>query len=321
VAPQPDDGGRHHVGAERIGGGHPDHPHDGVGLAVVGDEPPDGVRDGLGGARRPLAEGGQLPPVGAADEDPVAEAAFQGRDRPRHRGVRDPELGARGGVPAGARDGEQDEQVVGGRRRHASTVDGCACAHTGCASTSVARTSRACDHRRTIARRALSTTTPEVAMPTAPLPGPDQALASAADAVADVPDGAAPAGGGFGLCGNPMALIEALLGRGTRDLWVVSNNCGVDDSGLGLLLGADRIRRITASYVGENKEFARRYLSGELQLELTPQGTLAEKLRAGGSGIAAFYTRAGVGTQVADGGLPQRYDADGGVAVASPAKE
>ncbi len=158
-------------------------------------------------------------------------------------------------------------------------------------------------------------------MPTAPLPGPDKVLASAADAVADVPDGASLAVGGFGLCGNPMALIEALLDRGTRDLWVVSNNCGVDDWGLGLLLGADRIRRITASYVGENKEFARRYLSGELQLELTPQGTLAEKLRAGGSGIAAFYTRAGVGTQVADGGLPQRYDADGGVAVASPAKE
>ncbi|WP_374108533.1 3-oxoacid CoA-transferase [Isoptericola sp. S6320L] len=158
-------------------------------------------------------------------------------------------------------------------------------------------------------------------MPTAPHPGPDKVLSSAADAVADIPDGASLAVGGFGLCGNPVALIEALLDQGTRDLWVVSNNCGVDDWGLGVLLGADRIRRITASYVGENKEFARRYLAGELQLELTPQGTLAEKLRAGGSGIAAFYTRAGVGTQVADGGLPQRYDADGGVAVASPAKD
>ncbi|GAA1972988.1 3-oxoacid CoA-transferase subunit B [Isoptericola halotolerans] len=151
--------------------------------------------------------------------------------------------------------------------------------------------------------------------------GIDKVVRSAADAVADVPDGASVAVGGFGLCGNPIALIEALRDRGTRDLWVVSNNCGVDDWGLGVLLAADRIRRITASYVGENKEFARRYLSGELQLELTPQGTLAEKLRAGGSGIAAFYTRAGIGTQVADGGLPQRYDADGGVVVASPPKD
>src|SRR5690606_36701303 len=124
-----------------------------------------------------------------------------------------------------------------------------------------------------------------------------------------------------GLCGVPEALIEALLDRGTAGLSVVSNNCGVDDWGLGLLLGAGRIRRMTSSYVGENKEFERQFLAGELELVLTPQGTLAEQLRAGGAGIAGFWTRTGVGTQVADGGLPQRYDGGGGVAVASPAKE
>ncbi|MHB1171891.1 MAG: CoA transferase subunit A [Lacisediminihabitans sp.] len=149
----------------------------------------------------------------------------------------------------------------------------------------------------------------------------DKVVGFASDAVADIPDGASLAVGGFGLCGNPMALIRALLERGVRDLSIVSNNCGVDDWGLGLLLGAGLIRRMTSSYVGENKEFARRYLSGELELEFTPQGTLAEKLRAGGSGIAAFYTQTGVGTQVADGGLPQRYAPDGSVVVASEAKE
>jgi 3-oxoacid CoA-transferase subunit A len=151
--------------------------------------------------------------------------------------------------------------------------------------------------------------------------GLDKVVASAAQAVADIPDGASLAVGGFGLCGNPIALIEALLAQGTRDLWVVSNNCGVDDWGLGVLLGAGRIRKMTSSYVGENKEFERQFLSGELEVELTPQGTLAEKLRAGGSGIAAFFTRTGVGTQVAEGGLPQRYDGAGGIALASPAKE
>lgn len=148
----------------------------------------------------------------------------------------------------------------------------------------------------------------------------DKVVRSAADAVADVPDGATLAVGGFGLCGIPSVLIRALLDAGTQDLEVVSNNCGVDDWGLGLLLQQHRLRRVVASYVGENKEFARQYLAGELEVELTPQGTLAERLRAGGSGIAAFYTRTGVGTQVADGGLPWRYDADGGVAVASPPK-
>jgi len=149
----------------------------------------------------------------------------------------------------------------------------------------------------------------------------DKQWPSAADAVADIPDGASLAVGGFGLSGNPSALIEALLAQGTSNLSVVSNNCGVDDWGLGLLLGAQRIRKMTSSYVGENKEFERQFLSGELELELTPQGTLAEKLRAGGSGIAAFYTQTGVGTQVAEGGLPRRYAADGSVALASPVKD
>lgn len=149
----------------------------------------------------------------------------------------------------------------------------------------------------------------------------DKTYPSAAEAVADIPDGASLAVGGFGLSGNPIALIESLLAQGTSDLSVVSNNCGVDDWGLGVLLRAKRIRKMTSSYVGENKEFERQFLSGELELELTPQGTLAEKLRAGGSGIAAFYTQTGVGTQVAEGGLPQRYDGAGGIALASPAKD
>ncbi|MGB3733117.1 CoA transferase subunit A [Microbacterium sp.] len=149
----------------------------------------------------------------------------------------------------------------------------------------------------------------------------DKQFATAAEAVADIPDGASLAVGGFGLSGNPMILIEALLAQGTTGLSVVSNNCGVDDWGLGVLLGAQRIRKMTSSYVGENKEFERQFLEGDLELELTPQGTLAEKLRAGGSGIAAFYTQTGVGTQVAEGGLPRRYNADGTIAVASPVKE
>ncbi|MHA7987385.1 CoA transferase subunit A [Rathayibacter sp. CAU 1779] len=148
----------------------------------------------------------------------------------------------------------------------------------------------------------------------------DKVVGSAADAVADIRSGSSLAVGGFGLCGIPMVLIDALLESGVDELSVVSNNCGVDDWGLGVLLAAHRIRRMTSSYVGENKEFERQFLSGELELELTPQGTLAEKLRAGGSGIAAFFTQTGVGTQVAEGGLPRRYNADGSVAVASPPK-
>jgi 3-oxoacid CoA-transferase subunit A len=149
----------------------------------------------------------------------------------------------------------------------------------------------------------------------------DKTYASAAEAVADIPSGASLAVGGFGLSGNPIQLIDAVLASGPTDLSVVSNNCGVDGWGLGVLLNAGRISKISASYVGENKEFARQYLEGELEVELMPQGTLAEKLRAGGSGIAAFYTRTGTGTQVALGGLPQRYDADGNVVKASEPKE
>ncbi|MFT4234136.1 MAG: CoA transferase subunit A [Microbacterium sp.] len=149
----------------------------------------------------------------------------------------------------------------------------------------------------------------------------DKTWASAAEAVADIPDGASLAVGGFGLSGNPIALIEALLAQGTKDLHIVSNNCGVDDGGLGVLLNAKRIRQMTSSYVGENKEFERQFLSGELEVELLPQGTLAEKMRAGGSGIAAFFTQAGVGTAFADGGLPRVYDGQGGIAKASEPKE
>ena len=148
----------------------------------------------------------------------------------------------------------------------------------------------------------------------------DKVVGSAQEAVADIPSGASLAVGGFGLCGIPMVLIQALLDSGVDGLSVVSNNCGVDDWGLGVLLAQKRIAKMTSSYVGENKEFERQYLSGELELELTPQGTLAEKLRAGGSGIAAFFTQTGVGTQVAEGGLPRRYHSDGSIAVASPVK-
>jgi len=149
----------------------------------------------------------------------------------------------------------------------------------------------------------------------------DKVVASAAEAVADIGSGSSLAVGGFGLCGIPSVLIEALLEQGADELEAVSNNCGVDEWGLGRLLFAKRIRRMVASYVGENKEFARQYLHGELEVELTPQGTLAERMRAGGSGIPAFFTATGVGTQVAEGGLPWKYDAEGNVEVSSPAKE
>jgi 3-oxoacid CoA-transferase subunit A len=149
----------------------------------------------------------------------------------------------------------------------------------------------------------------------------DKVVGTAAEAVADIASGASLAVGGFGLSGIPAALIEAVLASGVGELETVSNNCGVDEWGLGMLLSAKRIRRTTGSYVGENKEFERQFLSGELEVELVPQGTLAERLRAGGAGIPAFFTPAGVGTQVADGGLPWRYDGGGGIALASPPKE
>ncbi|MEV8341632.1 CoA transferase subunit A [Streptomyces niveus] len=149
----------------------------------------------------------------------------------------------------------------------------------------------------------------------------DKVSQSATDAVADIPDHASLAVGGFGLCGVPNELIDALLHLGSDGLSVVSNNCGLDGEGLGRLLAAGRIARVTGSYIGRNKEFARRYLGGEVEVELVPQGTLAERMRAGGCGIPAFYTPAGVGTLVADGGLPWRYGPDGEVVKASPAKE
>ena len=149
----------------------------------------------------------------------------------------------------------------------------------------------------------------------------DKVVATAAQAVADVRDGASFAVGGFGLSGVPNTLIQAVYDTGVSGLSVVSNNCGAMESGLAVLLSAGRIVRVTGSYIGGNKEFARQYLGGELELELIPQGTLAERLRAGGCGIPAFFTPAGVGTQVADGGLPWRYDGNGGVALASPPKE
>ena len=144
---------------------------------------------------------------------------------------------------------------------------------------------------------------------------------SAAVAVADIGDGASIAVGGFGLCGVPIDLIEAVVDAGATDLTVVSNNCGVDGWGLGRLLDERRVARVTGSYVGENREFARQFLAGELEVELIPQGTLAERLRAGGCGIPAFYTPAGVGTAIAEGGLPWRYASDGSVAVASSPRE
>lgn len=146
-------------------------------------------------------------------------------------------------------------------------------------------------------------------------------LTAADVAISAIDDGSSIAVGGFGLCGIPSWLIKALLDHGASDLRVVSNNCGTDDWGLGVLLTEHRISRMISSYVGENKEFARQYLAGELEVELCPQGTLAERLRAGGCGIPAFYTPAGVGTLIAEGGLPWRYDDAGNIPVSSPEKE
>ncbi|MFD4839345.1 CoA transferase subunit A [Achromobacter sp. NPDC058515] len=137
----------------------------------------------------------------------------------------------------------------------------------------------------------------------------DKVFASAQEALAGiVKDGQMIAVGGFGLCGIPEALIAALRDSGVKDLTCISNNAGVDGFGLGQLLNTRQVRKMIASYVGENKEFERQYLSGELELEFTPQGTLAEKLRAGGAGIPAFFTRTGVGTIVADGKEIREFD-------------
>lgn len=123
-----------------------------------------------------------------------------------------------------------------------------------------------------------------------------------------IKDGQTIAVGGFGLCGIPEALIEALRDSGVKDLTCISNNAGVDGFGLGLLLETRQVKKMIASYVGENKEFERQFLSGELEVELTPQGTLAEKLRAGGAGIPAFFTATGVGTQIAEGKEEREFE-------------
>lgn len=148
----------------------------------------------------------------------------------------------------------------------------------------------------------------------------DKTISSAAEAVSRIGSGASVATGGFGVCGIPAVLLRALAESGSADLTIISNNCGIVGVGNSLLLENHRIRRLIASYVGENKELERQYLTGEVEIELTPQGTLAERLRAGGAGIAAFYTRTGVGTLVADGGLPIRYGDGGSVALASAPK-
>ncbi len=137
----------------------------------------------------------------------------------------------------------------------------------------------------------------------------DKRVASAQEALAGlVADGQTIAVGGFGLCGIPERLIEALRDSGVKGLTAVSNNAGIDGVGLGLLLETRQIRKMVSSYVGENKEFERQYLAGELEVEFTPQGTLAEKLRAGGAGIPAFFTRTGYGTQVAEGKETREFD-------------
>uniref|UniRef100_A0A8C4PP43 3-oxoacid CoA-transferase n=1 Tax=Equus asinus asinus TaxID=83772 RepID=A0A8C4PP43_EQUAS len=141
------------------------------------------------------------------------------------------------------------------------------------------------------------------------------------EAVKDIPDGATVLVGGFGLCGIPENLIGALLKTGVKGLTAVSNNAGVDNFGLGLLLRSKQIKRMVSSYVGENAEFERQYLAGELEVELTPQGTLAERIRAGGAGVPAFYTSTGYGTLVQEGGSPIKYNTDGSIAIASKPRE
>ncbi|GGX08232.1 CoA-transferase [Pigmentiphaga litoralis] len=137
----------------------------------------------------------------------------------------------------------------------------------------------------------------------------NKVYASARDALLDiVRDGQTIAVGGFGLCGIPEALIDALRDSGASQLTCISNNAGIDNVGLGKLLATRQIRKMIASYVGENKEFERQYLAGELEIEFTPQGTLAEKLRAGGSGIPAFFTATGVGTLIAEGKETREFD-------------
>ena len=129
----------------------------------------------------------------------------------------------------------------------------------------------------------------------------NKVVPTADEAIRDVQDGAVVMSGGFGLCGNPENLIAALHRKGVKNLTIISNNCGTTDLGLGILLKAKQVKKMVASYVGENKEFERQFLGGELEVELNPQGTLAERIRAGGCGIGGFYTPTGVGTQIAAG--------------------
>ena len=129
----------------------------------------------------------------------------------------------------------------------------------------------------------------------------NKVVASADAAVAEIPDGATVMSGGFGLCGNPENLIAALARKGVKNLTLISNNCGTNDYGLGVLLKARQVRKMVASYVGENKEFERQLLAGEIEVELNPQGTLAERIRAAGCGIGGFFTPTGFGTQIAEG--------------------
>lgn len=146
-------------------------------------------------------------------------------------------------------------------------------------------------------------------------------VATINDAITGITDGAVIMSGGFGLCGNPEHLIQGIFDKGIKDLTIISNNCGTTDFGLGLLLKHGRIRKMISSYVGENKIFEAQYLNGDLEVELVPQGSLAEKIRAGGAGIPAFFTPTGVHTMVADGGLPMKYDKSGNVIKTSPVKE
>ena len=129
----------------------------------------------------------------------------------------------------------------------------------------------------------------------------NKVVASADEAVKDIPDGCTLMSGGFGLCGNPENLISAIHKKGVKNITIISNNCGTTDLGLGILLKHKQVKKMVSSYVGENKEFERQFLSGELEVELNPQGTLAERIRAGGAGIGGFYVRTGVGTEVAKG--------------------
>lgn len=150
---------------------------------------------------------------------------------------------------------------------------------------------------------------------------PNKIVPSAMQAIEDIADGAHIFSGGFGLCGNPENLILALREKGSKDLTLISNNCGTTDFGLSILLRNRQIKKMISSYVGENVEFERQFLTGEIEVELMPQGTFAEKIRAGGAGIPAFYTKTGMGTQVEKGGLPIRYRKDGSVAQTSKPKE